>query len=725
MSAEVTRARPLRVAVIGLGWAANHIWLPRLASHPAFELTAVIDPDPAARLNAADVVRVDAFADIGGLRASETDLAVVAVPNHLHAAVASPLLAQGLPVFVEKPVCLSAAEVTMLATAEREGGGVLLAGSAARYRSDIIALSKVVRSLGPIRHLELAWVRARGIPQQAGWFTDRRLAGGGALLDLGWHLLDVAFALLGSAGVRDVLGTVSADFLGDANWRANWRADASDREIGPTGNVEDTARAFLVTNDNVSVALRASWASHQTHDITKITVDGTAGTASLECTFGFSPNRVPHPTLMVVREGTIRQLPITEDLIGAEYGRQLDALPAMLAHPAARGQAIADAGRAVDVIERLYRMAGRPSSPAMLTAGREPAGADQPAGPVIAAADEVRELRSALAAAARGERFVLHALLPTPSDQPGSAWPRMLAAMRLVTLDAVALLYSSCRSLVTLLEFDHAGQLEPADRNRYMARLADLIRADRSAVRDEVVSAQQRMARLKLPRGQGSPSPAVIAQLSRAVAFMQAWGSDVETIGHFLRASTYLVGRPAELADIAALPTSAGLRLATCAHATTIDQAELSEEELASALITANPVLLRLPTAIRPDLLAGLADRLDRRREPGRLVISVGPTTPAQGAEMIAAALALRREGHVPAYVYRCSASDAGLEQLRLVINELATSQLRLAGVCLTIAGRHLEQAARIAQVLAEMTSPSTGIGEAIPISGAAERSVP
>jgi oxidoreductase len=725
MPADIAGPRPLRVAVIGLGWAATHIWLPRLAAHPAFDLTAVVDPDPAARMNATAAASVPAFADIGELRLGETDLAVVAVPNHSHAAVASPLLARGIPVFVEKPVCLTAAEVAMLDAAEQDGGGVLLAGSAARYRSDVMALSDVVRSLGPIRHVELAWVRARGIPQQAGWFTDRRLAGGGAFVDLGWHLLDVAFALLGSAGVRDVLGTVSADFLGDANWRASWREDSSDREIGPAGDVEDTARVFLVMNDNVSVALRASWASHQTYDATTVTVEGTAGTASLECTFGFSPNRVPRPALMVLKEGTARNLPFAPDPIGAEYGRQLDALPAMLADPAARGQAIADAARAVEVIERLYRTAGRPGSPVMLTADREPAGDGPPATPVIAAPDEVRELRSALAAAASGERFVLYARLPVTSSQPGAAWPRILAAMRLVTLDAVALLYSSCRSLVTLLELDDAGHLDPADRHRYMTGLAQLIRADRSAGPDEVVSAQQRMTRLKLPQGQGAPAPVVIAQLARAVAFMQAWGGDVETIGHILRASTYLAGGPARLPGTAALPTAAGLRFATCAHALTLDQAGSTGDELESAVAAANPVVLRLPAGVRPDLITGLADRLDRRREPGRLVISMGPAASGQGTDMMAVALALRREGHAPAYVYQCLASDVGLEQLRVVSEELGKSRLRLAGVGLTIAGRHLKYAARTAQVLAEMTGPSAGSGPAIPISEAAGRSVP
>jgi hypothetical protein len=123
-------------------------------------------------------------------------------------------------------------------------------------------------------------------------------------------------------------------------------------------------------------------------------------------------------------------------------------------------------------------------------------------------------------------------------------------------------------------------------------------------------------------------------------------------------------------------------------------------------------------------LVTSLANRLDRSREPGRLVISMSPATAAQRAGLMAVADALRHEGHAPAYIYQCPASDAGLDQLRLVGDELGRNRLRLAGVCLTIAGRHLEYAARTAEVLTEMIPPSAVAGRANQISDVAGRSV-
>ncbi|MFF3852959.1 Gfo/Idh/MocA family protein [Micromonospora sp. NPDC002575] len=366
---------PIRVAVAGLGWAGREIWLPRLAAHPAFEVTALVDPQAAVRDTARAAHAVPfAYADVDDLPAGAADLVVVAVPNHLHAAVAARLLRRGVPVFLEKPVCLSTAEAALLADAERAGGAVLLAGSAARWRADVRALADAAAGLGPIRHVDVAWVRARGVPDAGGWFTRRDLSGGGALVDLGWHLLDTVLPLLGPAArITHAVGSVSADFVNDTAAHAAWRdpsgtagaagALRGDGSVGGSrGDVEDTARGFLLTADGTSVAVHACWASHEALDRTTITVQGVAGTATLRCTFGFSPNREPTPVLTRTRDGETAALPLPAEPIGAEYDRQLDALPGLLADPASRGAAVAEAHRTIDIIERIYRTA-RPTEP--------------------------------------------------------------------------------------------------------------------------------------------------------------------------------------------------------------------------------------------------------------------------------------------------------------------------------------------------------------------------
>ncbi|GLX11613.1 Gfo/Idh/MocA family oxidoreductase [Microbispora sp. NBRC 16548] len=356
-SGEHGGAGNVRVALVGLGWAGREIWLPRLEGHERYTVTAVVDPDPAARAAVAGRLggaAPPASASVEELDPDALDLAVVAVPNHLHAPVAARLLARGVPVFLEKPVCLSVEEADRLAAAEREGGAVLLAGSAARHRADVRALLALAGELGPIRHVDLAWVRARGVPGAGGWFTRREHAGGGALVDLGWHLLDTVAPVLGSAVFEQVVGTVSADFIDNDALRARWRGDGAGGPDGAPGDVEDTARGFLVTDGGISVALRTSWASHVSRDVTTITLEGGEGTASLRCTFGFSTNREKASVLARTRHGVTVPIPVPAERVGVEYTRQLDELPALLADPAQRGAAIARARRMIGAIGRLY-----------------------------------------------------------------------------------------------------------------------------------------------------------------------------------------------------------------------------------------------------------------------------------------------------------------------------------------------------------------------------------
>jgi oxidoreductase len=353
---------PIRVAVVGLGWAARSIWLPRLLAHPAFTVATVVDPDPLARASAArDGLR--SLARYEDLRPDEIDLAVVAVPNHLHTPVACGLLRNGISVFVEKPVCLDSAEVEDLAAAERATSATLLAGSASRHRADMRVLYGLADTIGRVRHVDVSWVRARGIPDAGGWFTDRRFSGGGALVDLGWHLLDAVGPFVGTARFDHVLGTASRDFINAGSWRASWRADDEpDQHVtvngSVDGDVEDTARAFLVAENGVSVSLCARWASHEPCDTTTVTIEGTTGAATLNCTFGFSPNRAGNPVVTHTRDGDTMVLPVPDEPIGAEYDRQLDELPALLAEQRVRPDTIDNVRGTVAVVERIYESAG-------------------------------------------------------------------------------------------------------------------------------------------------------------------------------------------------------------------------------------------------------------------------------------------------------------------------------------------------------------------------------
>ncbi|WP_225829853.1 Gfo/Idh/MocA family protein [Streptomyces sp. NK08204] len=360
-----------RTVLVGLGWSGREIWLPRLLGRDDYDVVAGVDPDPACRAAFTAATGRPAFADPGALDTGQADLAVVAVPNHAHAPVARTLLLRGLATFVEKPVCLTTDEAGLLADAEQMGGVPLLAGSAFRYRSDVTELARLVPALGRVRNVGLSWIRARGVPQAKGWFTHRALAGGGVLFDLGWHLLDVLDALVGPVTFEQIAAVTTDDHVNEADRAAAWRHDRPAPE--GTADVEDTVRAFMVAGGGLSVGLRASWATHTaTHDVTTVRVEGTAGTATLRCTFGFSPHREPRSRITHVRAGRVSDIQVPAEPVGAEYDRQLSALRTLLAAPSSRGRAIAGAHRIVAAVEAIYAAANTslvPAGPAEIKAG--------------------------------------------------------------------------------------------------------------------------------------------------------------------------------------------------------------------------------------------------------------------------------------------------------------------------------------------------------------------
>jgi oxidoreductase len=359
---------PVRLAMVGAGWAVDQIWAPALDGLPELEVTVVADPNPDARQHAVNVLGgAKAVAAADELSPEDADLAVVATPNYLHGPVTASLLSRGIPVFVEKPVCLRPDEAAEIAAAERAGGTRLLAGTAAWHRADVQALRELAGELGEPRSMELTWTRASGVPARGSWFTDRSRAGGGALVDLGWHMLTVGLRLLGWPTVEEVIGAVSGDFMDSGASGADWHEATGD--TGASVDVEDTARAAFRTESGVLCSLIVAWASPTETDCTRIVVEGSKGRAELTCTFGLSPNRVSQPRLVVRRAGRSEEVDLPAEPPGTEYRTQIKHLPALLRDPEPPGatpdpeaapetDAVHEAAQVVDLVGRIYQSAG-------------------------------------------------------------------------------------------------------------------------------------------------------------------------------------------------------------------------------------------------------------------------------------------------------------------------------------------------------------------------------
>lgn len=275
-------SQPLRVGVVGLGWAGQQ-HMERYAARPDVQLVGIAGLEEEQRAELAQRYEVPvAVADWQELIArGELDAVSIATPTFLHAPVAIAALEAGAHVLTEKPMARTSAEAEAMVAAARAAGRVLQVAFNYRYRGDISALMEQVEQgvLGRVYHARAWWLRRAGIPTLGSWFTNREMAGGGPLIDLGVHVLDATLQLMGNPEVA----AVSASTHSELGQRGLGGASTQKHSVGSAYEVEDLAVVLLRMTNGSSLALESSWATHRPQgDELAITLYGTEAGADLK-----------------------------------------------------------------------------------------------------------------------------------------------------------------------------------------------------------------------------------------------------------------------------------------------------------------------------------------------------------------------------------------------------------------------------------------------------------
>ncbi|GAB4431658.1 MAG: Gfo/Idh/MocA family oxidoreductase [Chloroflexi bacterium OHK40] len=272
----------LRVGVIGAGIGAMH--LKGYAHNPDVEIVALAGlDDERVRRAAAEFHVPKTYRHYEELLADERIEAVsVCLPNFLHAPVAIAALEAGKHVLVEKPLARNTAEGRAMAAAAAASGKVLMIAFNRRFRQDVLWLKRHIASgaLGEIYYAKAFWMRRSGIPRLGSWFVNKAQAGGGPLVDLGVHVLDMALYLLGEPRVRAVSASTYAVF--GPRGLKGWEGRVAYGDVGFTFDVEDLATAMIRLEGGATLHLEASWATHSSAaDDFGVTLYGSEGGAEL------------------------------------------------------------------------------------------------------------------------------------------------------------------------------------------------------------------------------------------------------------------------------------------------------------------------------------------------------------------------------------------------------------------------------------------------------------
>ena len=261
--------KTLRVGVIGLGMGSGHVR--NFQSHPNSVVAAVADVDKNKLDTAGEKLGIqNRYSDpLQMLQAEKLDIVSVAVPNKFHKPLTIAALEAGCHVLCEKPMAMNTKEAEeMLAVAEKCRKRLMINFSF-RFTPQSFALKKEVESgiLGQVYYARTVWLRRRGMPGFGGWFGQKKMAGGGPVIDLGVHRLDLALWLMGYPKPVWVLAN-TFDHI----------ASAKAKQTGKVFDVEDMGVAAVKFENGAMLNLEASWAGNtKNNEEMETRLFGTAG----------------------------------------------------------------------------------------------------------------------------------------------------------------------------------------------------------------------------------------------------------------------------------------------------------------------------------------------------------------------------------------------------------------------------------------------------------------
>ncbi|HEX3896552.1 MAG TPA: Gfo/Idh/MocA family oxidoreductase [Rudaea sp.] len=233
-----------RIGFLGVGWIGRSR-LQALAERDVIDVAAIADAhsdalDAAMAIapNAQRCVSIDELLDQG------LDGIVIATPSGAHAAQAIAALENGIAVFCQKPLARTAAETSEVVAAAKRADRLLDVDFSYRHVAGLETVRAMLQSgqLGNVYAVDLVFHNAYG-PDKA-WFYDVNQSGGGCVMDLGSHLVDLALWATGSASFFDL----------DAKLYAK-----GERVMPPLQTVEDYATAQWQLGSGACVRLACSW----------------------------------------------------------------------------------------------------------------------------------------------------------------------------------------------------------------------------------------------------------------------------------------------------------------------------------------------------------------------------------------------------------------------------------------------------------------------------------
>ncbi len=269
----------LKLGIIGCGGIANNKHLPSIQTVGNADVVAFCDIiEERAQETAKKFGTKDAkvFTDYKDLLKLDLDAVYVCTPNRSHSFITVDALHAGKHVLCEKPMAINYEEAHKMLQAAKETGKLLTVGYQSRYRADSMYLKSAMEAgeLGEIYFAKANAVRRRAVPTW-GVFLNEYEQGGGPLIDIGTHALDLTLWTMDNYKPKYAVGTTYHKLNKDRNAANAWGDWDPDKFT-----VEDSAFGFVVMEDGATIMLSAAWALNTLEvEEATTTLSGTKGGA--------------------------------------------------------------------------------------------------------------------------------------------------------------------------------------------------------------------------------------------------------------------------------------------------------------------------------------------------------------------------------------------------------------------------------------------------------------
>ncbi|GIP33779.1 Gfo/Idh/MocA family protein [Paenibacillus sp. J2TS4] len=274
--------KKMKIGVIGAG-SISGVHLDAYHKNPEVEIYAICDlNEERAKEKAEKYGASKIFTDYNELLAlPEIDAVSVCTWNNTHAPISIAALEAGKHVLVEKPLCKTVEEALQVEETVKRSGKVLQVGFVRRYGGNTKVLKEFIDKgdLGEIYYAKASCLRRLGNP--GGWFSDKERSGGGPLIDIGVHVIDLAWYLMGRPKVQSITGNAYNKLGNRSNVKNLAFYRAADYDANKN-TVEDAANALIRFENGASLMVDVSFTLHAKKDELTVKLYGTKGGAEVE-----------------------------------------------------------------------------------------------------------------------------------------------------------------------------------------------------------------------------------------------------------------------------------------------------------------------------------------------------------------------------------------------------------------------------------------------------------